>query len=505
MKRETADRSGLLAVARATAGYSTLQLFLLVAGLISMPLTTRLLSKTEYGLLSLVFATLAVLTTLASAGLGNAGVRFFHETRLQGQVALRRLYEEILTGVLSGALPLAALTWAATYLVVEGWSIEFRTTLRHAVGLIAIRALSTVVQQMLRAEERVAVYARVQVATRYGTLILAVAMLYSGPRLAQTVLVAATVVEGLVLAWLFLELWRRQLIARPRWSRRIVRALSYGVPLAVAGSARVLLDYGNRFVVEHTLGLEALAAYVVPADLLARIVEMIVLPMQLAAAPVLFRLSATEGAGATSRTASQVLTYTIVCLVPVCALYARFGEELIVVVASEKYRGVGELTPWLLPAGVLAGLQFLVIAGSTLGNRTMRVGLWVCAAALVNLGLNALLVPRWGLPGAASATGLTYVGLTVAQAVESSSFVRLRLSLRPLACSMLATTIVIAPTMFGAWPTASAPLSLLATVGCLGLLALVLHACFDSDLRAVVKDWRHANARLDIAENRPES
>lgn len=505
MKSETADGGGLLAVARATVGYSTLQIVLLVAGLISMPLTTRLLSKTEYGLLSLVFATLAVLTTLASAGLGNAGVRFFHETRLQGPAALRRLYEDLLTGVLCGAIPLAALTWAATFLVVEGWSVEFRTTLRHAVGLVVIRALSTVVQQMLRAEERVAVYARVQVATRYGTLFLAVGMLYVGPRLAQTALLAATVVEGVVLAWLFLELWRRQLIARPRWSRRIVRALSYGVPLAVAGSARVLLDYGNRFVIEHALGLETLAAYVVPADLLTRIVEMTVLPMQLAAVPVLFRLSTTEGAAATSRTASQVLTYTVVCLVPVCALYARFGEELIVVVASDKYRGVGSVIPWLLPAGVLSGLQFLVIAGSTIGKRTMRVGLWVCVAALVNLGLNAVLVPRWGLPGAASATGLTYVGMTMAQVAESSPFVRLRLSLRPLAFSLLATIIVVAPTGFGTWPTANSPLLLLATVAGLGLLALVLHACFDSHLRAEVQHWRHASARRDIVEGGPQA
>lgn len=480
----------LTAVARASLGYYVLQALLVVAGVISMPITTRLLSKAEYGLLSLCFSTLAVLTALAGAGLGNAAVRMFHETRLQGLAALRHLYEETVTAVACGALVVFGLTLAATVLGLGGGSEEYRTALRYGAGLIIVRTVANVLQQMLRVEERVAAYARVQLAIRFGTLVVAVGLLLLSVRAAKTVLVAATVVEVLVLGWLLFDVSTRQLLRRPRLSRRLVRALSYGVPLAFAGSARVVLDYGNRFVIERSMGLEAVATYVVPADLLTRMIEIIVLPMQLAAVPVLFRLWSTDGEKATARTASQVLTYTLVALLPTAALYLRFGEELVALIASTKYRGAGALTPWLLVGGVCGGLQFIAIVGATIGKQTMRVALLVVAATILNVGLNLVCVPRWGVIGAAGANSASYLALMIAQIANSRRVLPLRFQVRPLLCAGAATGLALLPTAFGVWPTAEQPVALLAAVAGLGALAVTLVVGLDGELRAIVLAWR---------------
>ena len=55
------------------------QCLVLLAGFISMPIMTRLLSKEEYGLLNLVFLTTTLLGTIAHLGFAPAIARFYAE------------------------------------------------------------------------------------------------------------------------------------------------------------------------------------------------------------------------------------------------------------------------------------------------------------------------------------------------------------------------------------------------------------------------------------------
>src|SRR5205814_7527980 len=95
------------AVLSAAGAYFTSNLLLLVAGLVSMPIMTRLLSKEDYGLLSLIFATVAVLAVVGGLGFGEAAVRLYAEHKADGPVALRHLCDSLLGGALAMGLLVA--------------------------------------------------------------------------------------------------------------------------------------------------------------------------------------------------------------------------------------------------------------------------------------------------------------------------------------------------------------------------------------------------------------
>jgi O-antigen/teichoic acid export membrane protein len=69
-------------------------------------------------------------------------------------------------------------------------------------------------------------------------------------------------------------------------------------------------------------------------------------------------------------------------------------------------------------------------------------GLSVACCAL-NLGLNVVLLPRWGIAGAASATTITYLVLMVTTYVASRSSLALRVQPIMLAASVVTTAVLL--------------------------------------------------------------
>jgi O-antigen/teichoic acid export membrane protein len=70
-------------------GYSLGQGLVILCGMISMPIMTRLLSKEQYGLMSLVFLTLTFLGMFARMGFQQATTRVFHDYKIKGKLELQ--------------------------------------------------------------------------------------------------------------------------------------------------------------------------------------------------------------------------------------------------------------------------------------------------------------------------------------------------------------------------------------------------------------------------------
>ena len=483
--RSPAD--GFRSVARASGIYYVSHALLVVAGVISMPITTRLLSREQYGLLSLAFATIAVLTLVAGLGLGSAAMRLYHDARRKGSQALRHACEGWITAALAGSGTAATMLVIVVTSTTDVAADPYAQCLVAGSGLMVVRAVTSVVAQIDRARERAGIHAATLVGVRYATLIAVILSLWFGPRLAVTVLAASIAVEAAALAVRLRSLQRAGLFTRPRLPRELDLALRYGLPLAAAGSARFLLAYGDRFVIERFHGLDAVARYTVPCDLLGKLGELVAVPMQLAAVPVLFRLWSESGADATSRAASQTLATTASLLVPVAVLYALFAEDLVVTVASAKYAGAGELTPYILPGIIFSCCNFVVVAGMTIRKRTVQVARNVAVAALINVLLNFLLVPSGGLAGAGLATSLAWLVLIVANARGALDTLQLAFPWRPIGRAFVAVlTPVAAAAALGALDPAS-PVALVATVGGLAGATLALLLLLDPSLRVILR------------------
>jgi O-antigen/teichoic acid export membrane protein len=468
--------------------YFAAQVLLLLAGLVSMPLMTRLLSKAEYGRLGIALTAAAVLAGVGRLGFGDAAVRLYSEYRQRGELAVRELCETLLTGTV---LASAAVTVTAV-LAMRHTALAASVPAALIIALAGIRAVTAVVLQITRAQERAAVFARAQLAMRYGTTAIAVAALLCWERTAIAVIAASLLVELAVLGWQGIDLHRCGLIARPRLSPPLVGALAYGLPLALAGSARYLLAYGDRLLLGHLLGLEAVATYSVSYDVLQRLGDIFTVPVQLALAPVLFRLWEEAGAEAASRAASRALTYVLALAIPVSALYLLYNRAVLVLIASGPYAESAALTPYLLPGMWCESFSFFALIALAVHKRTWVLALTVCAAAALNLTLNLVLIPLCGVIGAAVASTVANAVMLSAQWQVAPRSIRLDLDRAVVAKAALATAAAVALLAIADRLHPNGVWELAVDVGMGATAALALFAALDADVRRLlgVPRWR---------------
>jgi len=421
----------------------------MAAGLVSLPILTRALTKEQYGLVNLTFATVGILALVGRLGFAEATTRFYYARSQQG---LRQL-QEFCGTMLAGSLVSGSVVAVGTLIVLQWWVPQGTTAhcLRVASLIVIIRAVLGVVYQIYRAQERALAAAIAPLAARYVGLAVAVGIHLAHGLEAYEVIVASVVGEGLVAVICLSGLATRGIFGRPTLSRsHLSAAFAYGAPLSVGLYSSFVLDYGDRFLIERFLGLDAVATYVVPYDLVGALSLAVFGSLKLALLPVIFRLWESDGRAATSGFVSQVLTYSVAVAILGGALFLASSEELLVLLTSAKYRSSAPLMAYLLPGVFMGEMNFLVASGLLVTGGTFKLAGLSVAGAAVNLLLNLWMLPRWGLAGAAWATTSAYGLLMLATYLVSRRSLDLRVKPPVLAAALLSTACMsLGLTMLG--------------------------------------------------------
>jgi O-antigen/teichoic acid export membrane protein len=91
-----------------------------------------------------------------------------------------------------------------------------------------------------------------------------------------------------------------------------------------------------------------------------------------------------------------------------------FGDELVRVATTPAYFDGARVIPLVCTSYALYGIHLLVATGMGVTKKTLGLTVAVVVAAGVNLAANLLLIPSYGMMGAATATVLAYTVLVVA-------------------------------------------------------------------------------------------
>jgi O-antigen/teichoic acid export membrane protein len=90
-----------------------------------------------------------------------------------------------------------------------------------------------------------------------------------------------------------------------------------------------------------------------------------------------------------------------------------FSPEIVGLMADPKFASGRDVVPIVALAYVFYGIGFYVQLGMFLANRTKAIGAVSAVAAVLNLGLNYVLIGRFGMVGAAWATLLGFLIIAV--------------------------------------------------------------------------------------------
>jgi O-antigen/teichoic acid export membrane protein len=388
-------------VLRDFATYLPSQAIPAIAGFLVLPLVARRLAPTELGVLAIAQTLITLGWTASGSWLALSIIREY-------QASADRDEQGSFATTLRMAL-LVSVGMFGGFLVVLGIAGIFSSAVSDNLFLIAPAALGLVIQNvavsLFAASLRPRAYAMVEIAARTGGIALGVVLVFAGHKVHGYLLGLATAslvvgVVGLAAAW---PRGRNGGRAAPRL--HLGAWLRYGVPASLAGLTLWGLFFVDRYLLAGLKSTGAVGVYTVGNVIGDKAVSIPTLAFFTAAGPLLVTAFEQQGRSEVERLMRAYTRIILLVSVPVIAVLVDVADELVPLLAGNRYyASAADVVPIVALGSLLYALGLVATTGLIVAKRTAPL-IW---AALVGLGVNVVanlvLIPPFGIVGAAIAT-----------------------------------------------------------------------------------------------------
>lgn len=375
-----------------------------VLGFISIPVFTRIFPPYDYGIYSLVATTIVLVSPLFYVWLTTAIIRFYPEYEKRGE--LKTFYS-------------TAYRFPPYFLVFFGFAIllfalfvplgQYRTIVCLGIAIFALYTVFNVLLETMRARQMSFQYAVFYVLLALGRYVVGVALvLWFGMK-----------VEGLLWGWLgimmiclpieFILLSLHKETRREYYSPALNRVfLSFGLVLIFSAASSNILTSADRYIVEAFKGATQVGLYSVVYNLVGSVAGILICFLGLAAMPVIVKTYEHDGEDHATSLIGRLTRYYFILLLPSMTGLWVLRYRILSVVTSAKYVPAAKAVFPIALSMALVNIAGLPEMSFLLKKRTKMLLLPIGLAALLNIGLNFLLVPIFGYVGAAWVTLISY-------------------------------------------------------------------------------------------------
>jgi O-antigen/teichoic acid export membrane protein len=372
---------------------------------------TRLLVPSDYGILAVTSSVTQLLVPVLGLSIVASVTRFYFEE--VSDEARRRLYATTLLFLLLvptlGLVVVEVLGRAG--LLNEFNAVPYDPYLRLAVlaAYFSVFIDLPVAVYIARHQARhVAVLTITNAFLLLGSSLLLVVGLHKGVR---GILLAA-VFSAAVMAVVAIVLSIRMIGPRIRGSGQLLTAmLLFSLPLVPHASAQWVLQISDRLVLSRYVSGANLGLYYVGYSI-GSVATFLVFAMTKAMSPIITAELKARGDSARVR---RLGTYWFAAIVLGCFVVAIYGADVIKIFAPNRFLGSAEIVPIIALGTVAYGIYTIVSSALWYSMHTGWIPLLTAAAAAVNLGLNLLLIPSYGIKAAAWNTAAGFATLALLQ------------------------------------------------------------------------------------------
>ena len=378
-------------------------------GLITLPIFTRVFVPAEYGVIELITTIASLLSLFLILAMDSAATRSYFDASTKQhrrEVISTGLWFLIVWNLLIVVIILFCSRWIS--------SLAFRTSqytdlLKIAFITIPLSILVAYSQNTIRlhfSPWKFTIISLLSGVLTVGLSILFVLKFEMGLWGYFVGILAGTAIS-LAPALYFI----REEIALKFSLTKIKEMFSYGAPLVPASLAYYIFSMSDRFFLAKFATLDDVGLYGI-AMKVASIMLFFNTAFGLAWSPFIFKLYS-ESEEKMKEVVRRAAKYVMIFFSLVAIFLTTFSREFLHIFTTEQYFGAAiAIGPLCLGAVASASTQVTVL-GTSLARKTKYIALFSWVAAMVNLGLNALLVPRLGILGASMANAVSYVVLTL--------------------------------------------------------------------------------------------
>jgi O-antigen/teichoic acid export membrane protein len=388
---------------RGVWGYLPANIVQGVVGFLAIILFTRLLSPEDFGRYALAFSVMTLAHVAVFSWLEAAMARFWAAQApgaAQGHFA--SLYR-------------TAFALSAGFVVVAGlaawfWPVDPLFRIALAAGLLGApaRCLVKLAQERYRAAGEVSKAANLDIAVAVGGLAIGIGFALMGAGGAAPLLGLGLAPMAALPFVLPGEL--KQARGGGFEPGRVREYALYGYPIAASLALTVVLASTDRFLLAIYMDEAAVGAYHASYSIANRTLDVLFLWLGTAGQPALVMALERGGLERLKVAAREQLSTFLLIGLPAAAGVALVARPLSEVLIGEELRtAAASVTPWIALSALLFGLTAYYFGQAfTLGKKTKRLLIAMAIPAGLNVVLNLILVPRFGLMGAAWATAASF-------------------------------------------------------------------------------------------------
>lgn len=385
------------------------QLIVLLRGLILLPFIAKLLGAAAYGTWAQVHVTLGLISTVSSLGIGFAFLRFFAgETDKE---KIRQGFFSILIVAFGWSCLIAIVFFLFAAPLAEGFfgGMESTGIVRLLAIILPFYTINFLFLFFFRAFREMKLFASLQLALTFIELALVAGFVLSGWGIFGAIL-AILIGHLLIDLVMFFLIVKRVGLTLPHLSSfaKIKDYLRFGLPLLPADLAGWLVHSSDRYVIAAFLGIASTGIYAA-AYTFGTIVSAYIGPIGMVIVPTLASLYDNNQIEEVKKHLTYSLKYFLLMAIPSAVGLSLLAKPLLQVFTTAEFAAAGPIVvPFVVAAMVLHGSYAIIVQPLILVKKTGLIGIaWGIAAAL-NLGLNLIFIPRFGIIAAAITTLLAF-------------------------------------------------------------------------------------------------
>jgi len=408
-------RKPLGALTKDVAIYGAGDIAVTAAGYLLLPLYFRVLTQEDYGALALLLVVETVAKIVFRFGLDGAFMRYYLDC--DTDEARRRLGSTLVWFLLAASGTLVTLGLLTSPWLARGLFGDLGSRYLPALQLVLVNmfllTFTFVPFHLMRMQKAAVTFSAFTLGRSTATFLLRIALVLWMQWGVTGLMLADLIVTAVMLPVLWP--WARGVIG-PVFSRDVLHtALRFGLPRLPHGLAQQALDGGNKYLLSLFFPLSSLGVYQISTTI-GQAVKLFLSAFETGWAPFYYATARQPDAKEVFR---KITTYGVAVLVLLAAGLTAIAGDLVRLLTME--------TPWspdayaqarivipLIAIGITwQGVYLLTSIGLNLTSQTRYYPVATFAAAGVGLTSGLVLMPAFGLVGAAAAFVLSYLTLAI--------------------------------------------------------------------------------------------
>lgn len=447
-----------------------------LVGFVMIPVYTRYIANSEFGVMSLVDVVMTLTMMVLALGVADGMTRFYFSE--PDGVERRRLVSSAIAGPALLSLPIIVATVAAADVLRQllGIGPEYVNYLRLALVTAWFSMLAEIGYTYLRMCYLSRLFVAITVTHIVSAVVLNLLFVVVFQWGIWGILLSTTILQasiGLAMAAIIVARNR----AQPSW-KHLQRLLGFGLHLVPSTVALQMSNYLNPIMLRWLISADPLTSlaqvglFSVGQKVGVVVNRFLTVPFNAFWRPRRMELVVQDRAE-TRRILARMCTYSTIVTCQFALLVSVLAEDILRVILAPSYLDAYRVVPWIAAAYVVLSLEHHFSTGMHFAQRTLWATPIGLLALAVLVGCNLLWVPRYGMVAAAAATLVSVtvrssLFMCVSQRLHNIPFELGRLSM--LAALAVLLYLVARQCQLTSWAASVAVRSAIA----LGLLPLLM-------------------------------